>query len=95
MSPTQPADLAALEDLTESFALVEDMAGRARLTARTKSSELTPEQDARCGNYIRAKEAAARENRAVVAGYARAREALAACGGDKGRALAMLLAGGR
>lgn len=64
------------------------------LTSRTTYAELTPDQRARFGGYVLAKEARGHELIAMAAEQERARLAMLACGGDKRAALAMLLAEG-
>lgn len=62
------------------------------LTSRTTYAELTPDQRARFGGYVLTKEARGHELIAMAAGQERARLAMLACGGNKMKAFAMLLA---
>lgn len=62
------------------------------LTAWTRSEDLTPEQDAKFGNYIRAKEQSRREGAAIMGHRERIRRLSAVCGGDVGKVLQMTFA---
>jgi hypothetical protein len=61
------------------------------VTAWTKYADLTPDQRARYGDYVLAKELRGHELIAMAASQERARLAMLACGGDKMKAFAMLL----
>lgn len=62
------------------------------LTAWTTYAELNPDQRARFGGYVLAKETRGHELIAMAAEQERARLAMLACSGDKMKAFAMLLA---
>ncbi len=61
--------------------------------AWTTYDELTPDQRARYGEYVRAKDEARAAGIARQRAGDRAAEALGATGGDKGKALLMLIGG--
>lgn len=67
----------------------------ARLTAWTTYAELNADQRKRFGRYILAKEQSRREGDARQRAAQRTRDALERCGGDKGKALLLLIGEGK